>query len=82
MATKVNFQVRTQAVAYSEGLKDGMDLLVTALEEGGDINYLLEVLEANARPETRDRLNAYYDRKNARFDNTMSLASSSRTAGF
>ncbi|QDP44082.1 hypothetical protein SEA_MCGALLEON_30 [Microbacterium phage McGalleon] len=64
-APKVNFKVRTQAIAYSEGCKDGMALLITALEEGGDINYLLEVLEANARPEDRDRLNRYYDIKRA-----------------
>ena len=68
MGSKVNFRVRTQAVAYSEGLKDGMELLVTALEEGGSIDYLLEVLEANARPETRDRLNAYYDRRRPTID--------------
>lgn len=60
----VNFRVRTQAVAYSEGMKDGMALLVTALEEGGHVDYLLEVLEANARPEDRDRLNAFYGARN------------------
>lgn len=57
---KVDFGVRTQSFAYSEGLKDGMALLITALEEGGTVDHLLEVLEANARPETRDRLNAFY----------------------
>jgi len=56
----VNFKVRTQAIAYSEGLKDGMDLLVTALEEGGTVDHLLEILEMNARPETVARLNAFY----------------------
>lgn len=61
---KVNFSVRTQAVAYSEGMKDGMDLLVTCLEEGGDINHLLEALVNNARPETAARLDAFYDRRN------------------
>jgi hypothetical protein len=59
----VNFRVRTQAVAYQEGMRDAMALLVTALEEGGHINYLLEVLEANARPEDAARLNAFYDHK-------------------
>jgi hypothetical protein len=58
--TNVNFSVKTQAAAYSEGMKDGLDMLVTALEESGDINHLLEVLEWNARPETVARLNAYY----------------------
>jgi len=57
---KVNFQDEKQSFAYSEGLKDGMALLITALEEGGTVDHLLEVLEANARPETRDRLNAFY----------------------
>jgi hypothetical protein len=81
----VNFRVRTQAVAYQEGMRDGMAMLVSALEEGGDINYLLEVLEENARPEDADRLNAYYDRRRpapATFDNTFSLGVSSKTAGF
>lgn len=56
----INFSVKTQAAAYSEGLKDGMDLLVTALEEGGTVDHLLEILEMNARPETVARLNAFY----------------------
>lgn len=57
---KVNFQDQAQAFAYSEGLKDGMALLVTALEEGGTINHLLEILEMNARPADQERLNAHY----------------------
>ena len=61
---RVNFKVRTQAVAYAEGMRDGMALLITALEEGGDINYLLDCLDANARPEDRARLDAYYDARN------------------
>lgn len=60
MGAKVNFQVRTQANAYQEGFQDALALLVTALEEGGDINYLVDALEANAKEDTRDRLNAYY----------------------
>lgn len=60
---KVNFKDQAQNFAYSEGLKDGMDLLVTALEEGGTINHLLEILEHNARPETVKRLNAFYGSK-------------------
>lgn len=62
----INFSVKTQANAYSEGLKDGMDLLVTALEEGGTVDHLLEILEMNARPETVARLNAFYAGRNDR----------------
>ena len=57
---KVKLTDQKQAFAYSEGMKDGLDLLITALEEGGTVDHLLEVLEANARPETRARLNAFY----------------------
>jgi len=57
---KVNLTDQKQAWAYAEGMKDGLDLLITALEEGGTVDHLLEVLEANARPEMRDRLNAFY----------------------
>jgi hypothetical protein len=63
----VNFSVRTQAFAYSEGMKDGLDLLVTCLIESGDINGLLEAIEVNARPETVAKMDAYYEAKNARF---------------
>lgn len=57
---KVNFSVRTQAVAYTEGFKDAFDLLITMLEEGGTIDHLLEGIEYNARPETVARMNAFY----------------------
>lgn len=56
----VNFRVATQARAYQEGVHDGMALLITALEEGGTVNNLLEVLEWNARPEDAKRLNDFY----------------------
>ena len=62
--SKVNLNVHTQARAYQEGMRDGLALLVTALEESGDINHLLEVLEWNARPEDAQRLNDYYAAKN------------------
>ena len=57
----VNFRVRTQANAYSEGAMDAYDMLVTMLEEKG-INGLLEGIEWNARPETVKRLNSYYSK--------------------
>jgi hypothetical protein len=60
IVSKVNFKVRTQAHAYAEGMRDGMALLITALEEGGTVDHLLEVLEWNARPEDADRLRAHY----------------------
>lgn len=62
MAT--NFRVKTQAAAYKEGAMDAYDLLVTVLEERGDINFLIDVLEDNARPDTRERLRAFYAAKN------------------
>ena len=65
MATSVNFKVRTQAVAYSEGLKDGMAILVTALEESGSTNGMLDILEANCRPEDAHRLREFYKALNA-----------------
>lgn len=55
----VNFSVRTQAAAYSEGAMDAYDLLVIMLEEGG-INNLLEGIALNARRETVARMDAYY----------------------
>jgi hypothetical protein len=63
-APKVNFRVRTQAVAYQEGMRDGLAMLVAALEEGGHIDYLLEVLAANARAEDVAKLDSFYARKN------------------
>lgn len=57
---KVDLTVHTQARAYQEGFKDAFDLLVTMLEEGGHINYLLEGIEQNARPETVARMDAFY----------------------
>lgn len=63
--TNINFRVKTQAAAYSEGTKDAYDLLVTMLEEGG-INQLLEGIELNARPETVQRMNDYYRLQNLR----------------
>lgn len=62
--SKVNFRVETQARAYSAGAMDAYDLLVTILEETGNINSLLEGIENNARPETVARMNAYYAAKN------------------
>lgn len=64
----VNFNVKTQAHAYQEGMRDGMALLVTALEESGSINHLLEVLEWNARPEDVTRLNDYYADRTSTLD--------------
>ena len=66
LQNKTNFRVKTQAAAYAEGARDAYDLLVTILEERGDINYLLEGIEWNAHPETVARVNAYYAAKNAR----------------
>lgn len=57
---RVNFSVKTQAHAYREGMLDAFDLLITMLEEGGTIDYLLEGIEHNARPETVARMNAFY----------------------
>ena len=59
-----NFQVKTQAAAYVEGAMDAYDLLVTILEESGNINGLLEGIANNARPETVARMNAFYDARN------------------
>lgn len=60
MSEKVNFNVKTQARAYQEGMRDAIALLITALEEGGTVNHLLEVLEWNARPADAARLNRFY----------------------
>lgn len=60
----VNFRVKTQAAAYREGAMDAYDLLITILEETGDINALLEGIENNAKPETVARMNAYYAARN------------------
>ena len=60
---KVNFSVKTQAFAYAEGMKDGMAMLIDMLVDGGDINYLLEGIANNARPETVAKMEAYYDGK-------------------
>lgn len=62
--TKVNLNVHTEARAYQEGFKDAFDLLITMLEEGGSIDYLLEGIEHNARPETVKRMNDFYERRN------------------
>ena len=58
---RVNFNVRTQAIAYQEGHRDAFALLITALEEGGTVSHLIDVLEDNARPEDRERLRRFYD---------------------
>ena len=60
----INFSIKTQAHAYSEGAKDSYDLLVTILEETGSINHMLEGIDNNARPETVARLTAYYANRN------------------
>lgn len=57
---KVNLNDHKEARAYQEGMRDGLALLVTMLEEGG-INNLLEGLTANARPQDAARVNAYYE---------------------
>ncbi|AXQ52894.1 hypothetical protein SEA_NEFERTHENA_30 [Microbacterium phage Neferthena] len=56
---KVNLNNHKEARAYQEGMRDGLALLVTMLEEGG-INNLLEGLVGNARPQDAARVNAYY----------------------
>ncbi len=56
---KVNLNDHKEARAYQEGMRDGLALLVTMLEEGG-INNLLEGLAGNARPADVAKLNAYY----------------------
>ena len=55
----INFRVKTQAAAYSEGARDAYRLLVTMLEEGG-INNLLAGIDSNADDDTRARMDAYY----------------------
>ena len=66
MSPKVDLNVHTQRRAYIKGLQDGLDGAVTALVEGGDINYLLEYIENNAAPETVAKMDAYYAARNAR----------------
>jgi len=56
---KINMSNHKEARAYQEGMRDGLALLVTMLEEGG-INNLLEGLVQNARPADAARVNAYY----------------------
>lgn len=56
---KVNLNDQKQALAYQEGMRDGLALLITMLEEGG-INGLLEGVAGNARPADVARLDAYY----------------------
>ena len=65
----INFSVKSQAFAYSEGAKDAYALLVTILEETGSINGMLEGIDNNARPETVARLNAYSANQNDRLYN-------------
>lgn len=62
--TKVNFNNHAQVRAYQQGARDAYDLLVTMLEEGGDINYLLEGIANNASPDVVARLDAFYGKKN------------------
>lgn len=57
---KVNLNDHKEARAYQEGFQGAFDLLITMLEEGGDINYLLEGIEHNARPDIVARMNAFY----------------------
>lgn len=63
MDNKVNFKVKTQSRAYAEGVGDALDMLVTALAEGGTIDALLDCLSNNARPETVARMDAHYAAK-------------------
>jgi hypothetical protein len=65
MGEKVNLNVHTQARAYQLGFREGLQGCVDALVEGGDINYLLEYIENNADEATRNKMNEYYDRRNA-----------------
>lgn len=61
MSTKVNFKVRTQAVAYQEGYQAALSDLVDSLVEGGDVNYLLDALEMKlTQPEALAKFRAYY----------------------
>lgn len=66
MAT--NFTVKTQAAAYAEGYKDAMRDLINARvsNAGRGVNYMIERLEDNARPEDRARLVAFYDSQETR----------------
>lgn len=57
---KVNLNNHKEARAYQEGMKDGLALLVTMLEEGGIAN-LIEGLVQNARPVDAVRANAAYN---------------------
>lgn len=64
MSTKVNFKVRTQAVAYQEGYQDALSDLVDSLVEGGDVNFLIDALEMKInRPEVSDKIRRYYGNK-------------------
>ena len=60
MSPKIDLNVHTQRRAYNAGFQAALALLVTVLEENGDVNYLIDALENNASPETAARLNAYY----------------------
>jgi hypothetical protein len=67
--SKINLNVHTQARAYHAGFQDAMTMLVDALVEGGDVNFLLDCLEDNINPHTNEATRAkyleFYDRKNA-----------------
>lgn len=61
----VNFSVATQANAHRVGFQDALELLVVVLEESGDINHMLDVMEDNMTPELRKRFQAHYETKAA-----------------
>lgn len=63
---KINLNDHTQARAYNQGKQDAFDMLVKTLEETGDVNFLLDVLEDNAAPDTAERLRAFYRKRNKR----------------
>ncbi len=59
MNKKVNFNVRTQAHAYSEGMKDAMAMLIDA-RVNGHVDDVIDLMEHNARPEDAAKLRAFY----------------------
>lgn len=63
--SKINLSNHAQARAYQEGMRDGMAMLIDTLVEAGHIDYLLEVLEANARPADAAKLDAFYTARRA-----------------
>ena len=63
MSPKVDLSKHTQARAYQAGYQDALEMLVDALIEGGDVSYLIDALEDNAKDSTKAKLNTHYANK-------------------